>query len=291
MPIYDQSYAHWKGRLEGHVFRWLPITLNGIRLAFRTKLFRILFIFCMIPFVVRAGMIVVVAYAESMPQGPPGHEIMRILMDKGHFYYGFLLREQLFGIVAMCLFAGCPLVARDIKSRALEVYFSKPILLTDYLLGKFMVVAFFLACMSLFPGLLLMITDLSLSEDPDNTSRVLEVLPRVLAVSLITVVFVSILVLAASSLARSARNAAVVWFAFHLALFIASRIAARIFATPDLKLLDPRSSLQYLGQMILDYGHQYAWSWWIPSGYLCLLIVGALAVLVARIRAVEVVKD
>ena len=66
MPIYDQSYAHWKGRLEGHIFRWLPITANGIRHQFKSKRFLIFFILGLVPFILRTGMIVAFGYVEQL---------------------------------------------------------------------------------------------------------------------------------------------------------------------------------------------------------------------------------
>ena len=31
MPIFDQGYQHWQGKLSGHAWRWLSITRQGVR--------------------------------------------------------------------------------------------------------------------------------------------------------------------------------------------------------------------------------------------------------------------
>ena len=31
MPIFDQGYQHWDGRLSGHAWRWLAVTRQGVR--------------------------------------------------------------------------------------------------------------------------------------------------------------------------------------------------------------------------------------------------------------------
>ena len=120
MPIYDQSYAHWKGRLEGHIFRWLPITLNNIRLVFRSKIFKVLFILGLIPFVIRGGMIILYHYFTSLQSNV---QFAATIDVNGLFCHKFLMSNQIFGVIAMCLFAGTPLIANDMRAGAMEVYF------------------------------------------------------------------------------------------------------------------------------------------------------------------------
>ena len=33
MPIFDQGYQHWSGKLWGHGWRWLAITRHGVRIG------------------------------------------------------------------------------------------------------------------------------------------------------------------------------------------------------------------------------------------------------------------
>jgi len=289
VPIYDQSYAHWKGRLEGRIFRWLPITLKGIRLAFRSKVFIVLFILGLIPLVVRAGMIVSYHYVSGMETNMRFAEAIKADSD---FYHRFLLTEQMFGIIVMCVFAGSPLLSRDMKSGALEIYFSKPLMLLDYLMGKFMVMAFFLACMTLFPALFLFLLDLLLSEEPGHFSEVVGNLPRILAVSGLVIFTCSLLVMAASGVTRTPRTAAMVWVAFHVALCITAHIAAEIVVMDSLELLDVRVSLKYLSELIFgceDMG--YSLQWYVPLLYLAFLMGGSFAVLLRKVRGVEVIRS
>ncbi len=288
MPIYDQSYAHWKGRLDSHVFRWLPITSNGIRLAFKSKLVRVVLILGLVPFVLRAGFIVLLNYAEGLGVD---FDVSQAVEGMEGFYCNFLARNQLFGIIAMCLFVGTPLVARDMKAGALEVYFSKPLYLLDYLIGKFMVIACFLAAMTLIPALLLLLLEVLFTVGEGNLGGVFERLPRILLASTLIITVPSVIVLAASSLSRNARNAAVVWFAFHVGLYVSSRIAARISSMPDLKLLDIRSSLAHLTGVIFGLPERYHWHWGWVVAYLAALSFLCLIILFRRLKGVEVVKS
>ena len=124
MPIYDQSYAHWEGRLEGRLLRWLPITVNEIKLAFRSKISLIVFCLACTPFVVRLGMVYLYSLIPQL-ETEPGFAAMATV--DGSFMYGFLAINQLVSVIAMCLFVGCNLISKDLKARALEIYFSKPI--------------------------------------------------------------------------------------------------------------------------------------------------------------------
>lgn len=287
MPIYDQSYAHWTGTAKGHGLRWLPITATGIRLAWRSKRFRLLFLLALVPFVLRAGFIVLVNYAAELELDL---EVPARVMGVGDFYHNFLLRNSLFGVIVACLFAGAPLVARDRKAGALEIYFSKPLLLRDYFLGKFLVIAFFLACVTLFPAVFLYLTDLLLSPAGKEILGGVTALPRIAGVSMLVIVVAAFPVLAASALTRSARAAAVVWFSFHVVLFMVARIAAHLLSYPDLLLLDPRAALVCLSERIFSLPPTCSLGPVYPALYLGILCALSLVVILRSLRAVEVVR-
>ena len=37
MPIFDQGYQHWHGRLSGQAGRWLAITRNGVLVQLKNR--------------------------------------------------------------------------------------------------------------------------------------------------------------------------------------------------------------------------------------------------------------
>jgi len=287
MPIYDQSYAHWKGRLEGRILRWLPITQTGVRLAFKSKIFLLLFILGLSPFVIRFGMIVIYHYFESAKLDGG---FARAVQVNGNFFNGFLMNEQIFGLIVICLFVGTPLIARDLKAGAMEVYFAKPLLLIDYLIGKFMVVAFFMACMTLLPALLLFAIDLFFSEKPGYFAEASEHLPGIFIVSFIMITVCSMIALAASSLVQKARNAGVVWFSFHIVLIIITSILSDIYSNNDLMIFNVHNSLSHISKMLFNCELSYDWVWSVPCAFILLLIIGSFSILMVRIKGAEVVK-
>ncbi len=293
MPIYDQSYKHWEGYLEGRVFRWVPIMLNEIRQSFKTKKFLILFCLTMIPFVVRIGMIyaynLVPELSKSAPRGAADGLAALATVD-GLFYYNFLILNQFVGIVLLCLFVGTGLVARDLKTGALEIYFSKPITLLDYLTGKFAAMAFFLFCLTLFPGLLLFLSDYLLSDEGETFAAEAALLLGMIGVSLIITLTASLVVLAASSLCSTGRRAAVLWIGFHVTLLIASAILSKVFGLIELRLIDLRESVGYLARIILNVETNYQLHWVFSLLYLLVINALACVILLKRVKGTEVVK-
>ncbi|MFH1998065.1 MAG: ABC transporter permease subunit [Planctomycetota bacterium] len=190
----------------------------------------------------------------------------------------------------MCLFMGVPLIARDLKVGAMEVYFSKPILLIDYVIGKFSVIAFFLGCVTLVPSLFIFFTDILLAEKEGHFMEAVKHLPGIFAVSVFMITTCSVLVMASSALSRTARTAAIIWFGFHMALFIVSKISAEIFSNRNLELIDPQTSLRFLSESWFGLHSAYTWNTSIPFLYLLFFICASLWIIFRRVKGVEVVK-
>ena len=64
-----------------------------------------------------------------------------------------------------------------------------------------------------------------------------------------------------------------------------------VFSLKDLKLLDPRSSLKYLSELLFGLSPSYGLHWAFPFFFLILLMWGSLMILLRQIKAVEVVKS
>ena len=54
MPIFDQGYQHWSGKLSSHAWRWLVITRRGVRTALQGRLVRLALFIAWIPAMVLA---------------------------------------------------------------------------------------------------------------------------------------------------------------------------------------------------------------------------------------------
>ena len=66
----------------------------------------------------------------------------------------FMFKAELFWVFVVAAFSGPGLIADDLKARALPIYFAKPVTAFTYLLGKWMVIAFFVSLAILVSNLL-----------------------------------------------------------------------------------------------------------------------------------------
>ena len=297
MPIYDLSYAHWKGKLESRVVRWMPITQNDIKLPFRSKLFLVFCCLALIPFITRMAMVFVF---HVIPDVMWGAEFAIFCDVNATFIYDFFTFNQLVSIIYVCLFVGCGLISKDLEARALEIYFSKPLSVMDYLAGKLGGMLFFLFCMTLFPGLLVILADLMLAGTEGAFGEKMLLLARMVGVAMLISMTCSLVVLAASSLAKSARNAAIVWFGFHIILQVTARILAVTFNLMEFKLIDPLVSIRFLSRKIFGVNMEemvivpqelgeveFAIHWGYPALYILAINVAAFWLVLRRVRRVE----
>src|SRR3954447_912179 len=58
MPIFDQGYQHWDGRLSGHAWRWLAITRQGVRTQFKSRATRWMIAWAFAPALGLAGALI-----------------------------------------------------------------------------------------------------------------------------------------------------------------------------------------------------------------------------------------
>lgn len=106
------------------------------------------------------------------------------------------------------------LIARDLRTRAYLIYFSKPIGTWEYLLGKYLTVMAFVSAVTLLPALVLFLFGVGLSPDLDVLWDTWDLPVRTLLAALVFMVPTTTIALMFSSLTSESRYAAISWFAF-----------------------------------------------------------------------------
>jgi len=106
------------------------------------------------------------------------------------------------------------LIARDIRSRAFLLYFSRPIGKLDYLLGKFFIPATFVMLVTTLPAMVLYIFGMLMSPDLSVFWSTWDVPLRILVGSAFLILPTVSLALMFSSLTQETRFASFGWFAF-----------------------------------------------------------------------------
>lgn len=105
------------------------------------------------------------------------------------------------------------LIARDIRSRALLLYFSRPIGRFEYMLGKLAIPAAFLGFITVLPALVLYLLGVFLSPEPSVILTTWDIPVRILLASAVVILPTVSLALMFSSLTQESRFAAFAWFA------------------------------------------------------------------------------
>ncbi len=227
MPIHDLGYRPWQGRLVPQIGRFWVISQAGIRLAWRNMWLRRMLLLSWLP-VIHVGALMFVyeqflasepGQARSQPVGTIVPWLQQIpISESRHQVWACLLwfffrYPQLFVMIFVVGQVAPPLVSQDVRTKAFLLYFSRPLARLEYVLGKMLVVWFYLALISTVPGLLLYGLAVLLSPELSVVWSTWDLPLRVLLASVILMVPTAAIALALSSLTPETRHATFGWFA------------------------------------------------------------------------------
>lgn len=227
MPIFDQGYQHWNGKLTSQMWRWWAITRNGIQMQLRNKLTRIVTIACFGPALALAAFMILWSLFEqgnSYIKPLFAFFLPKELLDVPHEYrlavwtlaYHFFFYIQYFLLMILVLLVGPNLISRDIRFNALPLYLSRPIRRWEYFLGKLGVIATFVMAVTALPAIFAWILGVLFSLKLSIMVDVLPLLWGSILVSLLIALTYGLWMLALSSLSRNSRYVAMMWFGWWL---------------------------------------------------------------------------
>jgi ABC-type transport system involved in multi-copper enzyme maturation permease subunit len=280
MPIYDQGYRRYEARLPLHQARFWPITREALRLILAKRAFLGLMAVPLAVFLFYVGRTYV---ATRFP------DIGRVLPSDGRMF-GEFLNIQVFFTILLSIFGAAGLVANDLRTGAILVYLSRPLTQRDYIVGKLGVPLALNLAVTLVPGLLLYVACLGLAPEQFLKWELWWIAPAVIVHSVAASLVVSLMVLAVSSLSRSARVAGLGFAGLVFGLEMARSVLQNGFNRKEALLLSPQADLQALGVALFgmaDRQLDIGWGW--PLLVLVVVCVGCLAILRSRVRAVEIV--
>ena len=261
--------------------RFWPITREALRLVLVRRWFLGLLALSWLPFLVRVIQVYIVT------RFPEAH---RVLPVDGRLF-GDFLGQQLLPALIITIFAGAGLVANDLRTGAILVYLSRPLTRRDYVAGKLLVLVLLILSVTLAPALLLYVVALSLAPDQFVKWDLAWIGPAIVLYSAVIALALSLAALAVSSLSKSARVAGLGFFGLLMGLQIVQTILREAFDRPEGALLSITLSVQAIGRAlfgIADRAFTLPWPWAAAS--LAVMAVGCLAILRARVRAVEIVR-
>jgi hypothetical protein len=250
MPIYDLGYRAWRGRHASDLVRFWVIASSGVRVVSRNTWVRRVLLAAWLPTFGLAAVIFgyerllenrAVALTPSEVRSSvfgalsnelqDGDVVQEALMNEDlragrHQMWSWLLCTFLRApqAVMATLVIGMiapPLIARDVRTRAFLIYFSKPIGRLEYVVGKFLIIGAYLTFITTVPALGCYLFGVALSSDLSVLADTWDLPIRIVLASLVFIIPSASVALMFSSLTSESRFAAFAWFAFWGLGFIA----------------------------------------------------------------------
>lgn len=278
MPIHDQSYRHYEGHREKPGQTWTVIAQAGIRNMIRKRAFLGLLLFAWLPFIIRAVQIYI---ASNFPQAAllaPTAETFRQFMDQQGVFVFFVT-----------IYVGAGLIANDRRANALQIYLSKPLMRSEYILGKLAILATFLLLVTFVPGILLLLIQIAFAGSFEFIRKNLFLFPAITLASLVQVLLASFTMLALSSLSKSARYVAILYAGvlfFTKAIFGA---LALVMGTTRVAWVSFSDNLTQVVDVIFRLKPRYEVPWVVSLLVIIGLVVISISILERRVRGVEVI--
>lgn len=279
-PIHDQTYRHYEGHREPPGKTWSVIAWAGIRNMLTKRAFLGLLIFAWVPFVVRA---VQFYFAANYPQ------FAEIIAPTAATFRDFVSQQGLFAFF-ITIYVGAGLIASDRRANALQIYLSKPISRTEYIVGKLATLLFFLLGVTLLPCVLLLLLQISFAANIDIL-RAHKFLPASIVLStLLMSLVMSCTMLALSSLSNSPRYVAILYTG---AIFFTSAIFGFLTAITGgtrMAWIAITSNVGQVTDVLFRQPPSYDSPWQISLIVLLALLAVSVSVLERRVKGVEVVS-
>jgi ABC-2 type transport system permease protein len=265
MPILDQGYQHWHGRLGGHAGRWFTITRQGVRAQFKSRWVWFVILAAWAPALILSGFLVlwglfeqksslltpILFLFQNLPEelraGPRGFRTEFWTIAFNQFF-----DVELFFSMLLVLLVGPELISQDLRFNAIPLYLSRPVRRIDYFAGKLGVIAFYLAAVTVVPILLAFTLGYGFSLDPMIVRDTWRILVASLAFGAIIVVSAGTLMLAISSLSRNSRYVGAMWVGIWVVSGVASGVLSQTIRQDWCPLLSYTGNLDRVREALLD---------------------------------------
>jgi ABC-2 type transport system permease protein len=266
MPIFDQGYQHWQGKLSGHAWRWSTITRQGVRTQLRSRWVRGLILISWVPalllafFMVCWGLAEQKAYAGVRDLLVNMFELPRDIVTSPKSYrspvwtiaYEIYFQVQLWFCLGVVMIIGPGLISQDLRFNAIPLYFSKPLRRLDYFVGKLGVIAYTLAMVAVVPALFAYLLGVCFSLDLRIVPDTFHVLAASLGYGALIVVSAGTLMLAFSSLSRNSRYVGIIWAGFCLVSVVFGAVLKDAVREDWCGIVSYKDNLERLGNRLLQ---------------------------------------
>jgi ABC-type transport system involved in multi-copper enzyme maturation permease subunit len=278
VPIHDQSYRRYKGLRSPKGRAWTVIATAGVRNMLRKRAFLGLLILAWLPFFYQSIMLYL---ASNYPQ-------MSIISPSPKTFRSFLEFQGVF-VFFITIFTGAGLIANDMRANALQIYLAKPLDRVEYIAGKFAVLAFFLLLVTWLPATMLVVLQIVFAGNLTFISSNFFVLPAILVYTGIETTVLGLVMLALSSLSKSARFVGIMYAGV---IFFTQALYGVMYAVThnsSFSWMAPSANLAQLSYLIFRLPGRFETSGLVTGLALAVTVALAVFVLERRVRGVEVV--
>jgi ABC-2 type transport system permease protein len=289
MAVFRRGYQRYDGPLTGPVTRFFAIPRFAWSKILSQRFVVILLVLSLFWPLLCAGFVYVSNHADLLPnlgQGSDG--LAKMLEINGKFFAVFMNVQSTFAILLAAI-AGPGLVAPDLANNALPLYFARPLSRWSYIGARMMVLFGMLSLVTLVPGLLVFGMQVSLA-----SSAWLEAnwwLGQGMALGFVLYIgLVSMVALTCSAYVKWRVVAGALVLAFFFVLAGASQLINQVLRVEWGSLLNPGFAIYTIWLALLGVEPvEDAPGAWDCFAVIVLMLGGLLAVLLRKLRPVEVV--
>lgn len=277
-PIHDQSYRHYAGGKAVPGRSWAVIAWAGIKTFLKKRAFMGLMIFALAPFLVRAVQMWTSANYPQLAVLAPTPETFRQFLEQQDFF-----------VFVITVYVGAGLIANDRRANALQIYLSKPLMRSEYILGKLAVLFTFLALVTLVPAMLLLLLKVVFDGNFTFLKNNLFLIPAITIGSLLQVTLASFTMLALSSLSKSARYVGILYVGITFFTMSIYGVLFAITGSSRVSWISIGANVSQVVDVVFRLKPRYATPWEVSLLVIIGLVVLSISILERRVRGVEIV--
>jgi len=221
MPIFDQGYQHWDGKLSGHAWRWLAIARRGVRTQLKVRSTRLVLLLAWAPALALGAFLAFWGLLEQKTEDfaaffafLPMPVVLHPKEFRGPIWtiaFSVFLTAETWAAMVLVVIVGPNLISQDLRFNAMPLYLSRPLSRLDYFAGKLATIGAFLAAVMIVPALLTYLMGVAFSLSFGVVADTYRIVPACLAYGAIVVAVAGLLMLAISSLSRNSRYVSATW--------------------------------------------------------------------------------
>lgn len=283
MPVYERGYKHWERSERSAAPPWWVIARRGIAEPLKRRGFLFLLMIAWVPAIVKGG-ILYFKYKFGQLADLVGGNWVAVNAEG---FYSFLKWQKYFVLILLTI-VGVRLIAKDRQENGLALYFARPLSLTDYVLGKMLIILFYYFMVTLFPVYALSLFGYLVTAGGTGLDMLLLTPLRATLYCGLAGVSMSLILLAMSSLGLRAVFITVAW----VLLYLGSEQIANILVLIEgdwLRIFDFPAQYFQAGAFLFGAETDPDFSPWVSGILVAAYTLAACLVLRRRIRPVEVV--